>query len=252
MNSKYFSINVSGYSIRCKLYGTDARQYERMVIFGHGFGGHKDNKAAEKFAGKLISKAKNVGVITFDWPGHGEDALRELHLNDCDHYLDSVIRYARENYGAKELYAYATSFGGYIFLRYIHEHGNPFRAMAFRCPAVEMRKVFNGILKKEDEILLAKGKPAMVGFDRKVRVTGEYLMELEENDITMYNFSEYADEMLILQGTKDEVVPPEMVSGFADRNGLLCLMIEGADHRFMDPLKMDEAIKEILEFFELS
>ena len=43
-----------------------------------------------------------------------------------------------------------------------------------------------------------------------------------------------------------------MVSDFADRNGLLCLMIEGADHRFMDPLKMDEAIKEILEFFELS
>ena len=80
----------------------------------------------------------------------------------------------------------------------------------------------------------------------------DFLMELEENDITAYDFSEYADELLILQGTKDEVVPPEMVSDFADGNGLLCLMIEGADHRFMDPLKMDEAIKEILEFFELS
>ena len=89
-------------------------------------------------------------------------------------------------------------------------------------------------------------------FQKRMKLNEEYLMELEENDITMYNFSEYADEMLILQGTKDEVVPPEMVSGFADRNGLLCLMIEGADHRFMDPLKMDEAIKEIMEFFELS
>ena len=55
MNSKYFSINEGGYSIRCKLYGTGAREYGRMVVYGHGFGGHKDTKAAERLAAKLLS-----------------------------------------------------------------------------------------------------------------------------------------------------------------------------------------------------
>ena len=50
MKETYFSINEDGLSIRCKLYGTGAREYSRVVIFGHGFGGHKDNRAAEKFA----------------------------------------------------------------------------------------------------------------------------------------------------------------------------------------------------------
>ncbi len=252
MKSKYFSINSSGYSIRCKLYGTDAREYGRIVIFGHGFGGHKDNRAAEKFAGKLLGKEKDVAVVTFDWPGHGEDAMRELHLADCDRYLDLVVHYLRENFSAKTLYAYATSFGGYLFLKYIHDHENPFNAIALRCPAVKMYEVFGRILTEEDRKLLTKGKPAIVGFDRKVRVSQDYLNSIQENDITAYDYSIYSDRILILTGTKDELVPCEMVTAFADRNDLCCMTIEGADHRFQNPLKMDEAIKEIIAFFDMS
>ena len=43
MKTSYFSINEEGVSIRSKFYGTDARTYKRIVIFSHGFGGHKDN-----------------------------------------------------------------------------------------------------------------------------------------------------------------------------------------------------------------
>lgn len=251
MNSKYFSINEGGYSIRCKLYGTGAREYGRMVVYGHGFGGHKDTKAAERLAEKLLSKKKDVALVTFDLPGHGEDAMRELHLSDCDAYLDLVIRHLREKFGAKELYANATSFGGYVFLDHIRQHENPFRSVVLRCPAVEMLKVFTGLITEDHQRELSKGRPAMVGFDRKVRVTADYLRELEEHDLLTFDYSGLADSMLILQGTKDEIVPCEMVTSFADRNGLLCMTIEGADHRFQDPKKMDEAIKETLEFFDL-
>ena len=66
---KYFDINESGYSIRCKLYCNDVHAIKKAVIFGHGFGGHKDNKAAEKFAAKLISKHREFCVVTFNWQG---------------------------------------------------------------------------------------------------------------------------------------------------------------------------------------
>ena len=47
---KYFDINESGYSVRCKLYCANIHDIKKAVIFGHGFGGHMDNKACEKFA----------------------------------------------------------------------------------------------------------------------------------------------------------------------------------------------------------
>ena len=91
MKTSYFSINEEGVSIRSKFYGTDARTYKRIVIFSHGFGGHKDNKSAEKFAEKILSKYKDIAVISFDWPCHGEDAIKQLALSDCDKYLGLVI-----------------------------------------------------------------------------------------------------------------------------------------------------------------
>ena len=79
---KLFDINESGYSVRCKLYCSSVGAVKRVVIFGHGFGGHKDNKAAEKFAGKIISKHKDFGVVTFNWPCHGDDARKNLLLSE--------------------------------------------------------------------------------------------------------------------------------------------------------------------------
>ena len=119
---KYFDINESGYSIRCKLYCNDVHAIKKAVIFGHGFGGHKDNKAAEKFAAKLISKHREFCVVTFNWPCHGDDARKNLLLGECDTYLTTVIEYVKREFHTDEIYGYATSFGGYLFLKYIAEH----------------------------------------------------------------------------------------------------------------------------------
>ena len=56
---------------------------------------------------------------------------------------------------------------------------------------------------------------------------------------------------MVLQGTKDEIVPFEAVKAFAEDNVIEFDPIEGADHRFMDQKKMDLAISLILAFFGL-
>ncbi len=248
---RYFEINEHGHNIRCKIYCRDLKSIRRVVVFGHGFGGHKDNSAAEKFAERMISKYKNTAMITFNWPGHGDDVKKTLRLADCKEYLSLVIEYIRQKYTTDEIYAYATSFGGYLVLKYIQERGNPFRKIALRCPAVNMYDVMmQTIASHEEAELLKKGKPVLVGFDRKVPVGPALLAELKEQDIQQLDYLDYAEDLRIIHGTADEVVPYDAVYAFADNNLIEFVPVEKADHRFRDPKLMELAIKDILAFFE--
>ena len=252
MIQKYFSINNNGFSIRCKLYAVKPEAIRKAVIFGHGFSGDKDNRPAEKIAGRILKRHKDAALLIYDWPCHGDDARGKLKLDDCDRYLGEVIDYAKTRLQAEELYGCATSFGGYLFLKYIHEHGDPFLKVALRCPAVCMYEVLTErIFSDRDIAAIKKGKPAAVGFDRKVKVTGDFLSELQTCDITVLDYERYADDIVIVHGTKDEIVPFEASRAFADKNGILFIPVEAADHRFCDPDKLDEAIDNMLEFLEL-
>ncbi len=249
---KYFSVNRNGCSIRCKQYSNGNEAISRVVIAGHGFSGHKDNRAAERFADRILSKNKGIAVITFDWPCHGDDVRKALRLEDCDNYLHSVIDYVNDTFDSPELYAYATSFGGYLFLKYIFEHGDPFKAAAFRCPAVSMYDVMmKTIMSEDDTARLRKGKAISVGFDRKVMIDRTFIDQIREADIQAHDFTPYSNDILIIQGTDDELVDPDSVRSFAEKNSIAFEPVDGADHRFMDPLKMLYAIELIAIFFDM-
>jgi len=95
-----------------------------------------------------------------------------------------------------------------------------------------------------------KGKPVLVGFDRKIKISMPFLEELKAADITKYDFIDYADDMVILHGTKDEIIPIEVSAKFADDNVIEFIPMQNGDHRFTDPRIMDLAIHKIIEFFE--
>lgn len=249
---KYFTVNAEGCSIRCKLYTGDREETRTLILFGHGFGGHKDNKAAERFARRIFAKNKGAALVTFDWPCHGEDARKLLRLEDCGRYLRLVLSDIREKFPSAALYAYATSFGGYLFLKYVSEVEMPFVKMALRCPAVNMYEILTRfIMTEENHKLLARGRPALVGFDRKLELDLVFLESLRQADITQRDFLPLADDLLILQGSADEIVPLAAVKDFAEKNVIDLEVVEGADHRFLDPAKMDLAIARIAAFFGL-
>jgi len=249
---KYFNINERKLSIRCKLYAKDQKAISRVILFGHGFGGHKDNKAAETFANRVMDKNKGAAVVTFDLPGHGDDARKPLTLSDCGTYLEIVTDHIQKTYAPEGLDAYATSFGGYLLLKYIAEHGSPFSRIALRCPAVPMYESLVGnIISENERARLAKGKPVSIGFDRKVEITQGFLEELKAADLMEMDFIDYADDILILHGTKDEVIPIRAVKDFADNNLIDFIPVENADHRFSDPQIMKAAVAEIVRFLGL-
>lgn len=246
---RYFSINQGGCSIRCKLYCQDPWAIQKVVLFLHGFGGHKDAGAAARFAEKLLGKQKGAALVTFDLPAHGEDAHKKLLLTDCLTYLELVTGYLRETYPGP-LYGYATSFGGYLALLYIGTKGSPFRRLALRCPAVEMYQSLTQIIMTGEQLeALEKGKPVAVGFDRKVTLTREFLDQIRENDVRELDYLDWAEDIRIYQGTADEILSPESVFAFAEDKLIESVPVEGADHRFHDPKKLDLTHKEILDFF---
>ena len=252
MQQHYFNINDAGLNIRCKLYSEGKDEVRTLVICGHGFGGHKDNRAAERFSKHVLDKNHGAIVLTFNWPCHGDDVRKTLRLFDCDAYLSAVLSWIRSRYPDAALFGYATSFGGYLFLKYVSEHGNPFRKLALRCPAVTMYDVMtSGIMTESDLERIKKGKPVSVGFDRKVEIDKVFLDSIRDADITQRDFLPYADELCILQGTKDEIVPFDAVKAFAEENVIDFEPVENADHRFQSPEKMDFVIAKICAFFEL-
>ena len=247
---RYFDINEQGNSIRCKIYYSDRTTIEKAVIYCTGFAGHKDNNAANKFAEKLLSKEKETAVVVFNWPAHGDDIKKKLVIKDCITYLDLVIHSVKKTMEIQSLYAYATSFGGYLLLKYISECGNPFNKIVLRCPAVNMYDVLTRTIMKDNEFeKVMKGKNVEVGFDRKVIVTRSLLDELKAGDILQRDYLEWAEDILILHGTEDEVVPFEIDRKFAENNRIEFVPFNGADHRFQNPTHMSMANKHAMEFF---
>ncbi len=247
---RYFNVNREGCSISCKLYADDKNAVEKVILFGHGFGGNKDNGAAEKLAKRVLSKNRGAALVIFDWPCHGDDVRKTLRLGDCEEYLRIMIEWIGETYKGAELYGCATSFGGYLFLKYVSEDGDPFRKICLRCPAVNMYEVITkNIMTEDDRIKLEKGKPVLMGFDRKIRIDKPFTDSLREADIRSRDFLDHAEDILIIHGSADEVVPFDAVAEFADNNLIEFISVDGADHRFTDPAKMERVLKSFTEFF---
>ena len=250
---KNFDINQQGYSIRCKLLINDndkqTRTFDNVVIVTHGFGSHKDTAGTVHFAEHLTSKYKNYAVIAFDWPCHSADARKKLSLPECMNYLTWVVDYAKTELQAKHIYNYSTSFGSYITLRYLIEKGNPFQKIALRSPGVNMYESMSNHVSDEGFAKLKKGKEIQVGFERKMKIDQAFMDDLKSFDVRDHEYFDFADDILILHGTKDEMIPIDLVREFAENNVIEFVPVEGANHPFQNPNHMALAIHKIIEFF---
>ena len=249
MKEKYFNINEQGQSVRCKLYSHDnARSFESVVIATYGFGGNKDNHPIAKFAERITSKYKGYAVLTFDWPAHGNDGRKKMSAPESMEYLDLAVSYAKEQLQATYLYLYSTSYGGYIGLRYLAESGNPFRRIVLRCPAIDAYGVMRATFSDDELHALSRGKKVLKGFERKSEFDQEFFDDLKEHDVRAHEYFDVADDILLIHGMRDEVVPLQDTQKFADDNVIELLAVEKADHPFSNPDAMDFAIGEAVKF----
>lgn len=251
LTNKNFDINEDGYSVRCRLLTVSKnREFDRVIICTHGFGGSKDNASITKFAEKESAKHKDDAVIAFDWPCHGQDARKKLILEECSHYITLVVNYAKDVLKAKYIYNYSVSLGAFLTLNYIAKKGeNPFTKIALRSPSIKMYELMLKNVNPNDMSKLKKGKDVMIGFERKMKVDQKFFDDLKAADITKHEYFDWADDIIMLHGTKDSTVPIEDSQAFAENNVIEFIPVENADHPFKNPQYMDLAIHTIIEFF---
>lgn len=251
---KHFDINEDSRSIRCRMIISNkdkqTRTFPHVVIVTHGFGSNKETTGTTKFGEHITAKYKGFAVLAFDWPCHGNDARKKLTITECLAYLQIVTNYARNTLDAKDLYIYASSFGGYITLHYLLESGNPFRKIALRCPAIRMHDTLESAIPDADKAKLKKGKDILVGFTRKMKIDQLFLKDMAAFKVEDHEYFDFAEDILILHGTKDEVVPFAQSKAFAEDNLINFIPVENANHPFQNNDHMAFAIHQIVEFFK--
>ena len=250
MKEKQFDINGDGLSIRARIMSEgNLRTFDRVILCTHGFGSSKDVANITRFAEKELAKHGSDAVLAFDWPGHGRDSRKKLEISVCMNYLDQVISYIKDTLQAKYIYNYSVSFGGYLTLRYLVDKGNPVTSIVLRAPGLRMHDLMLKNVEEADRGRLEKGREVEVGFERKMKIDRSIFDELAAVDVRKYEYFDWADDMLVIHGTKDEMVPFEDSRQFCDNNVIELFAVEGADHSFRNPQYMDMAIHRVIEFF---
>ncbi len=246
MYKEDFDLNSmnSKYKISITLYLPEDKNIRKMIIALHGFGGDKISTAIVMLAKSLTENG--IGVITFDFPGHGDSTTDGYNftVRNCIDDVNTVENYVRKRFSKVDIGFFATSYGAYVTLLKLNEQDTIYNSIVLRCPAIDMRSVFEKsiLLNKSVDEFFKEGKE-ILGYDRKIIITKEYYNELVENDIfDLYNTK---NKILIIHGTEDDMAPPiyseKLRDKFKDR--IKIEFIEGADHRFKKPGELDKVIK---------
>ena len=238
-------IKGENYNIYIKEY--IPKKMNEIFIACHGFGGDKDSSAIEKLAQTM--KTKNIGVIAFDFPAHGESEVdgEFLTLENCINDIGTIEEYIKKKYNPEKINIFATSFGAYItLLKLIKENPN-YNRIILRAPAIKMDEIFKNYLLNEKLSDFMERGYSIMGFERTMKIYTDYLFELENNKIIdLYN-KNY--DMLIIQGDQDNVAPIKDTYEFINKNKNISLkVLEGADHRMKKAGEMDKVMEWVKEY----
>lgn len=216
-----------------------------VVIALHGFAGDKKSGCILALKDRIVPQG--VGLITFDWPGHGESEVggEYLTVENCLDDLDTIYHYINQNYPTvKSILTFATSFGGYLALLYHHQHPSAFQHVILRAPAIRMGTVLEkNIMTPAMRHELEEKGYFDFGYERVMKVTKTFLEEVLKNDVVALYKNEVCHNIDIIHGTIDDFVPIEDSIEFCKEHQIRLHKIVGADHRFKGPGQIEEVIQ---------
>lgn len=242
MKISYKEIN-GVYAIKMKIIEPES-DVRGFIIGVHGFGGDMESSVIAGLAERMTEHG--FAVVAFNFPGHGtSNADGYFNVSRCRLDLQTVFEFAQRKYENIQTKAiFATSFGGYITLLSINNFPDNTKII-LRAPAVNMSEVFERVVSEviPVEEYLKKGSITL-GFERKTEVSADFYRELKTNSVFTSTINR---PMLVIHGDCDNLVLPEEIKCFCERNPQAQLkIIKGADHRF----KENGALKQIIDCTE--
>ena len=177
-----------------------------VVVCVHGIGGSKESSVITALAERL--KKRGTEVIAFDWPAHGESPVGEdfLTVENCLRDFSAVLDHVISG-SPPHIFAFATSFGGYLTAQFRNRHPEAFKKTVLRSPALRMDKVVRTILTEEEFAKLKNGDIHNFGFARPLMLGMSFYKDILAHDA--YEAPATAPgSVMIIQGDMDEVVDP--------------------------------------------
>ena len=191
---------------------------QMILLCLHGYAGDKNSSVIAALMERL--EEKRIGVVTFDWPAHGESDAPDsaLTVENCLADLDIIVKLI-ENRTELPISCFATSFGGYLATLYRNENPDVFELVILRSPALKMSAIFCKLLPENDFEKLMNGEEITQGFDRKMKVGKRFYDSLCQHEAFSAD-PPHSEKMFIIQGDKDTVVAPEDTVSYARRNDI--------------------------------
>ena len=166
-------------------------------------------------------------------------------MENCLADLNYLVESMHRDY--EEVDCFATSFGGYLATLYRNEHPDAFCRLVLRSPALRMDRVFRTLIGEEDFARLEAGGVLEIGFERKMTLDKSFYEGLTAHDAYIPAPPD-PQRILILQGDADDVVPPEDIRTYAEKNHIRVEWFQGTDHRYKKPGEMEHILLATREF----
>ena len=234
-------LNDRGYDIFFDEYIPE--NVNKIVIALHGFSSSRMSTCITMLKDKIYNY--NIGVITFDFPAHGESLIdgKYLLVDNCLKDLDFIFKYIKNKYPNVEVSLFASIFGGYIGLLYQNLYNIEFKDVILRAPAIRMYDVFckDIIDDKVKNELIINGS-FKFGYDRIINIHSDFIEELKKYDLFQLYDGKKNLKYNIIHGTIDDVVPVDDSIEFCKKFGAILYEIKGADHRFKKEGQLDQVI----------
>lgn len=248
------------FPVRCVLKQLNSREipviwnykksHKTVLLCLHGFGGDKDSSVIAALMDKMDTEG--AGVVTFDWPAHGESTAAdyELTVERCLADLDAVVGFIK-SITKSRICCFATSFGGYLATLYRNSHEKAFLYLILRSPALKMAEVYRGLIPDDDFERLVHGDLNEQGYERKMYLGKAFYESLLRNDA--YNTEPPMPwNIKIIQGDRDDIVNPEDIIAYAERykdKKLGLTIFEGTDHLYKKPGEKERIVQTVVWIF---
>lgn len=207
---------------------------EKTVIYCHGLGSNKN--LVNRFSKDLLNN--NIGVVSFDFPGHGDDKtdFSLFNLSLCIEYLEEVIKYTKDKYNVP-ICLFGSSFGGYVILNKLIRGDKDIDKIILMCPAInfcEIMELKSGIT--DDYFDTNEFMPLY----NNIKIYKDAYLEFKNGDEKIRK-AKFRD-ISIIQGMLDKTVSYEIIKDFCLRNNLELITIEKGKHELYD---YDEKIVDL-------
>ena len=212
-------------------------ELEKIVIYCHGLGSNKN--LVNRFSKDLLNN--NIGVVSFDFPGHGNDKtpFSLFNLSLCIEYLEEVIKYIKNKYNVP-ICLFGSSFGGFVVLNRLIIRNNDIDKIILMCPAINFCEIME--LKSGISIDYFDTNEFMPLYNN-IKIYKDSYLEFKNGDkkIRKANFRNIS----IIQGMMDKTVSYDDIREFCLRNNLELVTIKKGKHELYG---YDEEIVDLLKY----